>query len=109
MTPEERKQAFANEYNELVKKYGVVIVAKPNNEQMSGGEIMIKLPTVDMALVDGWQPIAPKESAPSQTDEVQDVIAPTGHPQDYDVVVGGENILKEAEKRWPSNGHKETV
>ncbi len=61
MTPEDRKQAFANEYNELVKKYGVVIVAKPNNEQMSGGEIVIKLPTVDLAFVDNWQPEAVAE------------------------------------------------
>ncbi len=73
MTPEDRKQAFANEYNELVKKYGVVIVPISHNEQLSGGEIMIKLPTVDLAFVDNWQPEVPKE--PSQTSEPQDVIA----------------------------------
>ncbi len=86
MTPEERKQAFANEYNELVKKYGVVVVAKPNIEQMSGGEIVIKLPTVDIALVDNWQPEAVENNRASDKVSIGDpnemiAVSTRGHKQ----------------------------
>ncbi len=86
MTPEDRKQAFATEYNELVKKYGVVVVARPNIEQMSGGEIVIKLPTVDLALVDNWQSEVEPEKEPSDT-------IPT--------------LTVDEVKRFRSNGNKE--
>ncbi len=60
MTPEDRKQAFANEYNQLVKKYGVVIDASLQIEQFSRTVAQQKV-VVDMALVDNWQPLEPKK------------------------------------------------
>ncbi len=92
MTPEDRKQAFANEYNELVKKYGVVIVPISHNEQLSGGEIMIKLPTIDLAFVDNWQP-APAE--PTKDTHVEKPPAVEIPPIEI--------------QRMMANGHKEKV
>lgn len=80
MTPEERQQAFTAEYNALVQKYGIVLEAQLQAEQL--GTAVLTKPVMVVALVNGWQPLqAPKENAGSPASEKPVELSTNGHKE----------------------------
>lgn len=56
MTEEQRKQAFLEGYNELVKELGFQLVSQVYYEQM--GTALLTRPQLSVVPIEGWQPVS---------------------------------------------------